>query len=252
MPAQPTITVVSNDNKTATVTVAGGDVGAANEVYWSRFGGNWEESSPWTLGGSRSGNGTVAITLPSSGTFLFYCVATASGAAAVSLAVMRYVSDGQPDPATLLLSLVRARVVALQLSGIADSRILDHTFLDDFYSRDPQEPCVLIGHVDRPIYLGGTAAPTDRDAVVYPILVAPVAPANLRQDAAARSQWFGWSYRIKAALTQKGFDAGGAEFDVVSSTLQPGPLVHPDWWRRNAFAAPDVFRFEVWQPRGIV
>lgn len=248
----PTLAVSNNEDQTAAAVIGGSTGLADNAVWFSRFGGNYEESGPWTLGGTRSGNGTVTVSLPRSGTYLFQVVSDVSGLKAVSLPVLRYVSNGQEVPAVKLLSLVQARVVALQLEGIADSRVFTQTSLDDFYTRDAQEPCVIIGHIERPVYLGGTAAPTDRDAVVYPILVSPVAPANQRQDAAARDLWFGWSYRIKAALTQKGFDSGDADFDIVSSTLQPGPLVHPEWWKRNAFAAPDVFRFEVWQPRGIL
>jgi hypothetical protein len=251
MPAQPTITVVDDEDGSATVTVSGSDAGSDNEVFWSRYGGNWEESTAWTSGGTRSGDGDIPVTLGTSGVYLFHVVSTAGGAA-VSLPVFRYVSNGSSNPASALLSLIQARVIALQLDGIPDSRVFTHTFLDDCYARALESPCVLIGHVDRPAYLSGTAAPTNRDAVVYPVLVAPVAPANLNQNATVRDRWFNWSYRIKAALTQKGFASGGADFAIVSSALQPGPLVHPEWWRRNAFAAPDVFRFEVWQPRGIV
>lgn len=252
MPTTPSISVSDNQDGTATVTVSGGDAGASNVAYWSRFGGNWETFTDWTSGGSRTGNGTIDVTVPQTGVYLFVVQASAGGNTVTTLPIETPVSSAAPDPKTQLIDLIQARVIALSLDGISASRIFTHTFADDFYSQDLSEPCVVISPVGRDSFLSGNRAPSNLDAWEFPVLVAPAAPAGQKQTRVKRAIWFKWVYRIRAALSMKGWHFDDDRVRVVTSRVIPGETVSRRWWELNAFAAPDVFLFEVWTPRGVL
>lgn len=87
-PATPTLTIADNGDGTgAVVTIAGSTAGSTNQVYTvSRSGGSW------TLGGSRTGNGTVVVTLATGG-YLVYVLSSLSGGYAISAVSTFSVTD---------------------------------------------------------------------------------------------------------------------------------------------------------------
>ena len=116
-PSTPTITIVDNADETgAVVTVAGSDGGTTNTIYYEKFG-----TTGWTSGGSRSGDGAVAVSITVMGLYWFYCASTDSGGTAASIPVSALLTDGSDSVMEQILTAVAATIDGASLVNSASS-----------------------------------------------------------------------------------------------------------------------------------
>src|SRR5262245_26808805 len=108
-----TLTVTDNENGTgATATIAGSDPAQTVTVFVSPHSGGI--SPVWTLAGSRSGDGTLA--LPVNPAYWFgYALGTVGGAPAVSVPTVFLASRSGQALLDLILDGVQARIQTLSL-----------------------------------------------------------------------------------------------------------------------------------------
>lgn len=91
-PAAATLAVADDGDGTATATVGGSDPAAANAVYFAAVGSG---VIPWTLAGTRGGDGAVSLSSPA-GSWLFEVRSTLAGLTTVGQEV--YAVVRQPGP----------------------------------------------------------------------------------------------------------------------------------------------------------
>lgn len=87
-PANPTISVVDNQDGTQTLTISNSSVGSSNVVFAQSAG-----TETWTNSGSRVGNGTVTLTL-TNGRYFLYVRSELNSQFAVSEVEVLWINDG--------------------------------------------------------------------------------------------------------------------------------------------------------------
>lgn len=87
-PAVPTLTAVVGGSGQVTFTIAGADLGTTNTLYvWSNL------TDGWASQGSRTGDGTVVVTL-ANGRYFAHVVSTLSGQSTLSNVITLYITSG--------------------------------------------------------------------------------------------------------------------------------------------------------------
>lgn len=120
-----TVSFTDNANGTGLVaTVVGSAGGSSNQLYYARHYGGILSAS-WTLGGSRTGDGTIAVSLTDMGPYWLYLVNTNGATVTVTRVRAFQVTDAATADSVYyrVLEAVVARLQSLSLSGISSSDI---------------------------------------------------------------------------------------------------------------------------------
>lgn len=247
--SEPTLAVTDQGDGTgATATITGSDVGTTNTVYTQAFDGELG-SDTWTSQGSRSGNGTIDMTL-TTGHYLAYVVSSDGSQTQASNVVYFVVTSATESVYYQCLTGTRSRVQAVSLSGIENANIVakkmphPRLFSDD---GSISLPCVLITPPgDRQPANEGTNL---EDDVHYRVLVTVVSPDNQERTIAANlSRDLLWMQQISRAFRQQRLP--GVD-EVVTCRVQPGEAYVPAAWRNNYAVSARVLEFIAREPRGI-
>src|SRR5687767_14210717 len=119
----PTLALADNGKGTGgTTTISGATAGSTNTVYTAPWSGGLIAAA-WTNRGSRSGNGTLAVSV-ANGYYWAYVQSTLAAESAVSTVVGFRVTSGSSSVFERCLNAIAARLQALSLSGIAASSIV--------------------------------------------------------------------------------------------------------------------------------
>jgi hypothetical protein len=158
MPLVPLLTVVdSADGGSAVATIGGSTPGSMNTVSVNQDG-----SATWTVAGSRTGDGTVALTL-AKGYYWAKCDSVVAAESVVSNVARLPVTDADDSVHLRAAAALQARYAALSmplLKGIHVHGLPDENVV--------KFPCVILWFSDPEQILGGTNL---RDDVGYPIRV---------------------------------------------------------------------------------
>jgi hypothetical protein len=131
-PALPTLAIadLAAVPTGATATISGGSSSSVNTISYQIVGPNFQITPPgWTVAGSRTGNGTVALSLPA-GIYWFRCDAVLNGQTEVSNLVYAGLTDGLAAVHERCIQAIEAGLVTLvaanKIPGITSvSRIYD-------------------------------------------------------------------------------------------------------------------------------
>lgn len=250
-PTAPTLAIADNADGTGGVaTISGGDAGSTHTLYSQAVDGELGTST-WTSRGSRSGNGTITITLSGSFTTGYYwwrVVASNADGEALSNLVYQPLTSGTTAVLYRCLTGVRSRIQGLSLSGIASTSVLIREVPSDRYfkSGDIALPGVVIAPV-----LGEQMNPllgtNIRDDVGYPIGVFIVAASNQNLTPAAGN--YKWREQIARAFRNQRLPGVS---EVWNCQVEPSAITDPGAWERaNLFVSAMTLRFFSREVRGI-
>lgn len=181
-PPTPTLTITdSGDGTGATATIAGSSAGSTNTVYTSPVPLS-SGSLSWTASGSRTGDGTISLSL-TPGPYLAYCESAMNGLNATPSNEVFFKTTGgataYESPHAAVAHSVQQTIIGLigtKITGVAaDSvRVRKVPSAVDFSGDDPLPagmhayPGILIVYGDKERDLAGV---NDRDDVGFPLAV---------------------------------------------------------------------------------
>ncbi len=241
-PTPPTLAATQ-----ALATITGSDAGATNTVYSQAA-----ASATIVTQGSRTGDGTVALTFTTPGLYFVWCVSVTAGGSAVSNVVQVAYAGTANSVQDQCLVGVQAVIQALGLTGIAGPTWLitdplpAAQVLRLVLPADPKRlamavPAVLVSYGPVPeTQEEGTNAQSDYG---YPCLVTVVAAQN--QDLATPTVATLWREQIRDAFNWLRPPLLGA---AVSQPLkmchwEPGPVIDLTLFQQaNLFVSPTTIR----------
>lgn len=213
-----TLTVADNaDGTGAVATIAGSAGGTTNTVYAQLVDATGLRSPTFTSVGSRSGDGTVNLTLAPA--YYWAHVSNLSGST-TTVSNMAYfaVTDATEAVLERCLDAVKARLEGLVMAGQLNARVYDQTVLND---KVVQYPAVILSLEQEVEQQPGIL--TGRDDIGYGIRLAVVDRIDADYTA-KRATLLMWRQQIFRALRQQRL-AGVTE--VYQVKIEPGPVV--DW-----------------------
>ena len=243
--ATPVLSLVNNGDGTATATVTGADSAATVTVYYQRFDTSYGAGT-WTSGGSRTGNGTVTLTL-AAGHYLIYAKAVYTDSGAASLVHYLGITDGTTSVQYRVLDAVQTRLRALGLTGIASGSIIVKKLplLRALTDNALALPGVIISPTreQRP-----TTGTNDRDDVVYPVQVAIFSKDQQEKTLAVDLTTHTlWRQQISRAFHNQRL-AGVDE--VVIASVEPQEVFSLSAWLQQHLVGGLLIRFRCREPRG--
>jgi len=118
--AVPTLTVVDNEDGTGAVaTIAGSTAGSTNTVYTAPW-----PAATFTSQGSRSSDGTVALSITTTGPYWGYVLSSIDGFTKASGLIAFRVTDGGESIFYRCLEAARDQIRGLSLPGITSEKIV--------------------------------------------------------------------------------------------------------------------------------
>ena len=185
-----TLTVTDNANNTgALASIAGADAATVTVYYMG------PRHTAWQNGGSRSGNGTLTLSIVK-GYYWAYAAGTVSGSPAVSLVSPMFpVTAGTESLQERILDAVKSGIQAIATAGSLPGLDPDSVYQRKFVTQDTAfiYPCVLLVNVGAESYLGGTNI---RDDLGHPVGV-QIATSRGIDDVADMTGILLWRERIE-------------------------------------------------------
>lgn len=245
----PTLSIAdAGDGTGATATIAGGTAGATNVVYTGVFSGN-AGNLAWTSAGSRTGNGTVSLSLDT-GLYLAYVLSTKDGLSAASAPVYFSVTDDENPIHYQCLLAVQARIRALLLDDIAADHVEIRKVPTD---RHLSLPGIVVSPARQVMAPAGT---NERDDVIDPVAVVIYAADNrfLWADNADDTKadlrkYTGWLERIARAFRHQRLSGVDSIYHCTVEPLDPLSLAAG---LQNAFVSGCLLKFVSREPRGLM
>jgi hypothetical protein len=238
-PATPTLAVSDNANGTGAVATITGADGDATVTLYSQLVGQ----SSWTSRGSRTGNGTIGVSLTATGYYWWHAQAVKNGGSAVSNLVYQKISSSSQAVLDAILDACEARVQSLSLTGIGQVRA--QMYPD---TAGLTLPAVVIYPPGKELMPGG---PNSMDDLVYPIMFATVEASNrkaLRTNETKR-------HLLWREIIRKSFNAQPRLVDVPTvwnSEVDPSDIVNPPGWEKlNLHVSGLLVRFDSRESRNI-
>ena len=215
----PTLSITDNGDGTGAVaTIAGSTVGTTNTIYVATW-----PSSTFTSGGSRSGDGDVALSL-TTGAYLAYVHSTLSGVTNISNIVHFRATDSDDPIWGECLDAVQTVIQGLSMSGLESSDIVVRKLP---WNREAITEGVFI-HPVTERYGRGTNA---RDDVEYGVMVTMIKSSN--QNLTGNMDAFLlWRQQISAALRRIDSQDFGVS-EVYHHTVEPAAVYLPEAFAKN-------------------
>jgi hypothetical protein len=231
------------DGTGGTATVSGSAGGSANSVYCATFAAG-VGALAWTLAGSRTGDGTVAVA-PGTGYYLWYLDSLSGGSHAVAPPVYQNLSSGEQSVHYRCLLAVQNLVQALGLAGMNAGQIqitwLDAARCQQLYSL----PCVSISPLGRE---GQPGLLTGLDDIEYPVLVSieDAGQGDMSLDIPGRTLWRQSIFRCFRHQRLSGVP------EIITTDVDPNPVLDERWFvgQDLRFVSSLLFRFRSREPRG--
>lgn len=225
-PAAPTLAVADSENGTqAVATITGSTTGATNAVEVAIVGALGSVS--WTSAGSRTGNGTVTMTL-ARGYYWARVVSTKNDQQAVSNLVYFAVTNGTDAIAYKIGNRLVALIQALALSGVSSSSIV---FRKVPYDRQLTKPCIIV--CPGPENLNAQAGSNIRDDIDYRFVISFTRASN--EDLTDElNTWLRWREQVRSAIhNQRLVVASLANADPWRGVIEPGTIYIPESFAKN-------------------
>lgn len=246
-PSTPTLSIVDNGDDTgATATLADGDSDATHTVYTRRVDGEFNTGT-WTSSGSRTGNGTVALSSLVAGYYWGYATAVSPDNGEVATAAQFFqVTTGADAVHFRCLEAAQAKVITLGLAGLADDSVIVRKFpIDQGLGADGVAlPAVILSpRREREANTGGN----DLDDIEYPVEVS-ILKADNQSVTSAIDTYTKWREQIYRAFRWQRLPGVN---EVYTCKVEPGTSIVPSAWQNNLLASVLTLRFTSREVRGI-
>jgi hypothetical protein len=238
-----TLTITDKaDGTGATATIAGADAATVSlyVIQWSLK----ITTATWSAGGSRTGNGTIALAL-GLGVYFGYCTATVSGSPAVSSVVTFGVTNPTVDPLHYrCMQAIKSIILGLGLAEITSGNVLvlKHPYRIENFIGDK-------GIIISPLPEGLTAHDNKRSEYSPSVQVVLFRKSSqvLEDDVSGGTifrQDLNWRFRLAMALQETSLPT---VTEVCRVSVQPGPLIIPEAFKVGYDAGGIVFRCQSYQ-----
>lgn len=200
------------DGSGGQVTVSGVTGTAVTTVYYSAWTGVMQNYA-WTSLGSRTGNGTIAISSPGTvalGYYVWFAISVDAGATTFSGMVYQNLTTPTTSVHEAILNAVVTRINAIGLSGLPSARV-KLAWIPRAYEVVNSLPCLFVcpfGHET------DDSETNNQDDIVYPVVVAMVDTgqgdpvANLSRDLL-------WREKVSKALRRQRLAGVVTQFDAA-------------------------------------
>lgn len=238
----------NQDDTGATVTVSGGNPLDTHDVYCQRFTGGLGTSGTWVLHGSRTGNGTVSLTLEA-GHYLGYVISTVSGVSSISAVEYFAVTTGTDSIHFLLLQAIQARIIAVNLTEVGSNVLIRKIPTERGHDSSTYTyPAVIVSPMGSEQLGGGTNA---RDDIGYPVLVSILAKNNQDLSETNLNKFLLWRELISKAFRGDQQLVTGGDWNAHRTKVEPGPVLSPTAVWNNQYQCSLTVRCEARQTRGL-
>lgn len=243
-------TLVVTDNADGTggnAAISGGGASDVHSLYRAPWDGNMEGLS-WTLHGSRTGDGSIAISSPfpvALGHYVWQVLTVpAVGPATLTNLYYRSLTDATVETLHLrILNAVKTRLQALNMSGIDAAKIQVQWFPMEIKDVNAM-PLILLSPAGTPTFPHRV---TNRDDRGFPVLITVLDDVQF-QSAKNMGRDLKWVDQIGRALR---FQRLAGVDEVFQCEEVPAPVVSPEWLQLGKLASFLSFRFLVRQSRGL-
>jgi hypothetical protein len=221
-PAVPTLAIADSANGTqAVATISASTTGSTNVVQVQSTS---VIGAAWTNAGSRSGNGTVTLTL-TRGYYWGRVASTKDGLTSYSNNVYFVVSAADDAILTTILEALQAKVQSLLLSGVAGSSIIIRKLP---YDEDVTKPAVVICPYQES--LSPNDGTNERDDINYRVSIVLMRASN--RDLTSNMNWLALAReRIRKSIHNQPLTAAGV--DRWIATIEPGTIYIPQSFQQN-------------------
>lgn len=238
-----TLTVADNQDGTGAVaTISGGDLGETYTVYTQAMRVTAGTATTFTSSGTRSGNGTVSLTLDP-GSYWCYASGEVSGTVAVSGMVYTPVSDNAKSVHERCMDAIEARIQALTMADSINDRIYKRLLPTETVV---QAPCIFLtleGEQEQ----DGEPQLNARDTVILPVRV-QIADRNHQDYDSPRGKYLRWREQLLRALRSQRLNVAECiNCVVLNHDLIVDPKLPQYQWFVSGFTLGCVVR----QSRGL-
>lgn len=229
-PDKPTLTIVDNaDGTGAVATIAGSTAGSTNEVFTQAISGGLG-TAPEVSGGSRIGDGTVALSL-TNGYYWANVVSTVNNCDAVSAAVYFLTTSGIDAVFKQCLDAVGAVIQGLVLTGISNTDVYVRKLP---WNRNAVTPGIFI----TPKTETTIERANQTDDFGYGVQVTVVQKSNQNLTANLGAELL-WRQQIRNAFIEQRLTAVE---EVYSVTYEPGSVILPEGFAAMYDVQAMIFR----------
>ena len=238
------------DGTGVTLTIAGSQVTDTHVAYTQSFSGGLGLAGTWTNSGSRTGNGTIDLSLTDGHYFGYVLTSIVDPEVTMALTGVEYFvsSDGTDSVHYRCLDAVRSRILLCNLEDLADASVVirqlpsDRGFDDGTYDL----PGIVISQIG--VENQNPAEGTNiRDDVQYPVTITILAGSN--QDLVTNQEkYLKWREQINRALRNQRLT--GVD-EVYRVTVTPGPITSPNAHWNNYYHSQLIVRCVSREVRGL-
>lgn len=235
------LTVSDAGDGTGAATVTGSASGSTNTLYRSAWDGQ-SGALAWTLHGTRTADGTIAIAV--TGLFFWRLDNLAAGVTTTAPGYYQPIID--PDDASIhniILDAVKAKILALSLTGIQSTRLLKR-WIPRVWEEADNTPSCIIAPPGREQMIGML---NNKDDVGYPVVVCFL--DKLNQDVTKNMERdLLWRQRVSRAFREQRIP--GAPL-VYKTIVEPDAIVDPTAYQNGYLASLMILRAVTRETRGV-
>ncbi|MCG8583090.1 MAG: hypothetical protein MI757_00055 [Pirellulales bacterium] len=250
MPTAPTLAIADNaDGTGATATVSGSDAGSTNEVFVGTWGDDTGSVGNFVSGGSRSGDGTVSLSL-SNGYHWAYIASTLAGDTVPSLRVYFNTTNGDDSIHKQCIDAVVARCQSLNLADILTASIVARKVPSDIQIGSDftvKYPAIVVSNGASET-LNPAAGSVSKDDVGYPVDIG-VLQAERQKLTENHDKYLRWREQIRRAIHNQRLP--GVPVGVFTTFVEPGTITGFQQWRNGYYASFLTVRFFSRETRGL-
>lgn len=123
----------NQDGSGALATITGSAGGSANSVYTQAIG-----ATAWTLSGTRTGDGTVSLSLAQDSSYLSYTASVSGGVTTLSNVVLFTVTNATDSPHWRFLTAVSAKIAGLTMAGSPNANMMQRLTTQEAMEKSQQ------------------------------------------------------------------------------------------------------------------
>lgn len=233
----PTFTIADNGDGTGAVATIGGTSGAANSVLVASWSGT--SSTGWLSGGSRTGDGTVALSLDAG----YYWAILLVDSLPRGLVYFHTTSSSYSVHYQCALA-TQTAIRNLALTGVDSDDVVVQKLPWD-QKNTGTYPKIVIATAGTESMARG-AGTNIRDDVGYPVIVS-IFDRDEETLTSNHSRNLLWRQSIARAMRNQSVSGVTEVFDCI---LEPGAIVDPGWFNQNTYHSTFVLRFLSREVRG--
>ena len=215
------LAITDNADGTVTATISGSTVGSTNVVQSTPVNGDFGATPTWTTQGTRTGDGTITITI-SAGYYWWVVLSTSGSTTSPSTPVYRPASTGDDPVHEEIVDAVVAKLILLGLPDIG-SKVYGRFVIStpqDFLATT-QRPCAVVTRETLTEQMRGGL--TSTDDVAYPVAVLFIDANDLGPETPS-AKYTQWRQSAMRALRNQPLEVPSGAI-VYQCEVQPNMIV---------------------------